>query len=349
MVLVFHVLASWRTPTTGAAFGTAGVTMFFTLSGFLITCILLEQRSAGLGRFYRNRALRLLPALVAMVAVVTPFQMALGIGTPGMALAPLVYMTNWVLVAGGRVFLLDHTWTLAVEEHFYLVWPVLLLVSRRWRDGPLMVICLGIAVSFGARLLLWVQGADPGRYAGTDIAIGPLFVGCLLAVLAHRGLRPVRLPWAPAAGVALVVATGVVFGGGELAQLLLVPVLVPWLTAVMIWSLCSTPSRMLESPLLRYVGRRSYGIYLWHPAVIVALLQWRSELTVFNATLAVVLIFVVAEVSWRLVELPFLRMKRRPPAEAERSGEPARRVEDGPRVEIGPLGRRQLVVVEHEQ
>src|SRR6185369_2522612 len=124
--------------------GWLGVDVFFALSGFLITSLLVEERERtggiALARFYARRALRLLPALVAMVAVcglavLLTSPRALVAGRAAFLAAVLLYVANWAIVAGYLVFALGHTWSLAIEEQFYVLWPPMLALLLRGVRG----------------------------------------------------------------------------------------------------------------------------------------------------------------------------------------------------------------------
>ncbi len=193
-VLVYHADVAWLPG------GFLGVDVFFVISGYLITSLLLAERSATgrikLRRFWARRARRLLPALFALLAVVAvvvlawvPDQQARLGGDVG---AAFTYSTNWYLifhqesyfVALGRPSLLRHLWSLAVEEQFYLAWPLifaagLALYGKRWFPK---VILVGALVSAVLMALLFIPGTDPSRvYFGTDTRAAGLLVGSLLA------------------------------------------------------------------------------------------------------------------------------------------------------------------------
>jgi len=179
--------------------GAIGVTMFFTLSGFLITTLLLREREAtgrvALGRFYVRRALRLLPALVVLVGVTSAYAAVTGSfeRTLGAALPVLLYVGNWVRTLRDTegLGLLEHTWSLSVEEQFYLVWPLAVLgasaVAARARqaEAVLAVAVAGSLASLLWRLQLW-DAAEPRwsaarLYNGTDAVADQLLVGAALA------------------------------------------------------------------------------------------------------------------------------------------------------------------------
>ncbi len=198
LVFGYHAERSWM-PRGGSI----GVTMFFTLSGFLITTLLLRERSRtgriSLRRFYRRRALRLLPAIVVLVAVTSAYSLVTGDQprTLDAAIPVLLYVFNWfralpeTLGSSGGYGLLEHTWSLSVEEQFYLVWPLAVLVAaalvpRRQQAWTTLVLAVGgSAASLLWRLQLWDvtdQRSSAARlYNGTDAVADQLLVGAALA------------------------------------------------------------------------------------------------------------------------------------------------------------------------
>jgi peptidoglycan/LPS O-acetylase OafA/YrhL len=321
LVVLCH-LYDVSTITGGAALGSAGVTAFFTLSGFLITSLLLAEHARSgridLGSFYARRARRLGPALVVVLVLVGSFEISAGFvgfnAVPPVAL----YFANWFGAAGGDLGLLPHTWSLAIEEQFYISWSILLILVRRWRWGPEVACASGILASFALRFLLWDDGANAYRvYVGTDTRADGLLVGCLLACCVRRGLKALPGGLATAATLGLVLAGTLdrTLAGTDL----LVPSVAPWLTALAIWAALSTPPRWMSTGVLCYLGRRSYAIYLWHFALLLALVNLRDS--TWMALLAVALAVGAAELSWRFVEYPFSNMgKGRPPAVAKAAG-----------------------------
>jgi peptidoglycan/LPS O-acetylase OafA/YrhL len=244
-----------------------GVTLFFALSGFLITASLLEEdRTKGavsLSAFYVRRARRLLPALLVMVPIVGIFQAAAGVAPLSVTGWALTYLGNVPLSHGADFGLLLHTWSLAIEEQFYLVWPVMFVLVRRWRTGPLLTLLISAAVvDVLWRASLVMGGASAARvYYGSDMWCSALLVGCALAVALHRGIQ-LRVRSA-------------------------------------------TVARVLTHPWLRYLGLRSYGLYLWHYPLVAGV--WLVTDSAAPRLLAVGLAFGLAEASWRYVEQPFMR------------------------------------------
>ena len=311
LVIACHWWGIDRGSARFSPLGSTGVTLFFVLSGFLITSLLVEEHATR-GRvwfaaFYRNRTLRLAPALFALVAVLWLLDRWTGART-----APIVpvlfYVANWAQAGGQQMGVLGHAWSLAIEEQFYLVWPAVLLLSMRRRWGPLVVTTVGIAVSTGLRFQL-AGGVHPSirAYYGSDTQAASLLIGCLLALLAHRGLPPLRVPAWLLTAVTLSLF-GAVLTRGLAVSHVLVPTIVPWIGAALIWAACCGPGGWLSGAFLGYVGRRSYGLYLWHyPAIALVATATRDSLA--WGACAVALTVGIAEVSWRFVERPMLRLK----------------------------------------
>lgn len=305
LVVACHVIDA-GSPSRAAPMGSAGVTVFFTLSGFLITSLLVEEHAKS-GRvrlfgFYQRRARRLLPALVAFLIVGGGVFTATGNAHLGQALVPVFYISNWWLVAGKPLGLYAHTWSLAVEEQFYLVWPWVLILTVRRRRGVEVVCVVGIVLSVAARFALWDHGGGAARvFFGSDTHADALLIGALLAVTTHRrGLPKCPAPL-PALGVAIMLATCVLTG--STATDLIIPTVVPWLTAMAIVGACSG-LRLLCDPIVGYFGRRSYALYLWHYPLV--LLADRAFASSRAALIAVVVAILLSEVSWWVIELPFL-------------------------------------------
>ena len=329
-VVLYHLDFSWMPG------GFLGVDLFFVISGFLITSLLL-QRSAGprrlsLGDFYRRRARRLLPALAATLVAVGAWSALVATDVIDNfrreVLAAGFYVSNWYLVlhqesyfeAFGRPSPLRHLWSLAIEEQYYLVWPVLLvvgLVATRRAPRLLPFVVLGVAVaSFVWMAVLYEPLTDPSRvYFGTDTRIGGLMLGSCLAMV----WRPWRWPMTERARwlLALVGLLGVIAfivamaRVGEfddsLYRLGFLWVSLFGVAAVAAVADKETPLALLlgAAPLV-YLGVRSYAMYLVHwpvivftrPGIDVPLEGWS------NVVLRIALIVVATEMLHRLVEVP---------------------------------------------
>jgi peptidoglycan/LPS O-acetylase OafA/YrhL len=331
-VMLFH--AGWRR----AEGGYLGVDVFFVLSGFLITALLVQERS-GTGRisllaFYKRRARRLLPALVLLLIAATIYGLALpnNIENQRMWLdeaAALFYFSNWVAAFGNwEVGMVAHTWSLAIEEQFYLLWPALFVAMlwrgvRRWT--VLGLLCAGILASAAVR---WVgieeSGVTTPRLAfALDTRGGALLVGCLLGVLVGWGLVPLKLR-----------RFGSAFAVGGLAVLLVAFLskryagappevytegftLVAFATAVVVLGVIMAPqgwvARCLSNRAFVWIGRVSYGLYLWHVPINVALRPGNITFGLSGAGLQVLrllLTLAVTTASFYLIEQPVLHGQR---------------------------------------
>lgn len=301
--------------------GRVGVTVFFTLSGFLITALLLrELETSGrmdLRGFYTRRARRLLPALLvflsSMVLVTLlsdrstapPWQDYLG---------AIFYVANYVISLRGHDNVIGHTWSLSIEEQFYIAWPFVVLLVLGSRRSPrrwmmlMSAALLGCVVSLALRLALW-DGGDGWRriYYGTDTRMDGLLWGCLLAIYMSR--RPTTRNRPVVALLSLGTIMALSFGTGR-TEHLWVPTCVPLLTVVAIWALCQQQGgRLMTNRVLRYFGRRSYALYLWHFPLFGAAVTLPSPVRWPAVALAALVSVLVAEMSWRCVEEPFLRFK----------------------------------------
>ena len=330
-VLLYHAQASWLPG------GFLGVDVFFVISGYLITSLLLvEWRQRGgidLPSFWLRRARRLLPALFLLIGVTLAFAVVFlpgeVAGLRSYAAAALGYVTNWYLVFHqssyfetlGRPSLFQHLWSLAVEEQFYILWPLLFAAMMRfWRPRYVVLVVLaGAAASALAMALQYRSDIDPSRvYYGTDTRAVGLLVGAVLAFLWGSGQLEGRV--GRANGLLLDIV-----GFGALAVLfcfcLRLDGFQPFLyrggfalvalTAAVVIAVAVHPRAHLMSALLgrqplRWIGLRSYGIYLWHwpifmvtrPRIDVPL----DGLPLLALRLAATLL--IAELSYRFVETP---------------------------------------------
>ena len=336
VVIAFH-LSPNRVPG-----GFLGVDVFFVISGFLITTLLLREGNrtgrVDLIGFWTRRARRLLPALVlvVVVSVVVAWLVSrdLLVGADRQTIGALTFSSNWLEISAGSDYF-DATspalfvtfWSLAVEEQFYLFWPLVLvgILAMTQRAVPRVRAAVGLAVASAVLMAArFVPGANPTRvYYGTDTHLFGLMIGAAVAfafagdvgVLAQRRWYRLRR-WVGFA--ALVGLVGLVFlldsdaavtyrGGLALASIL---------SAVVVASLpgpSTAFTRLARQPPLAWVGERSYGIYLWHWPVILlvaALLPATapgSDPTLLNVGLSLGVTFALAEVSYRWIEMPVRR------------------------------------------
>jgi peptidoglycan/LPS O-acetylase OafA/YrhL len=301
-VVVYHARPGWLRG------GFLGVDVFFVLSGFLITALLLrEHHSTGrvaLRAFWTRRARRLLPALHLLLAAVLAWEVLLRLaGLADLrwdALAALGWANNWLLVLHQQSYFasfaapdaLQHLWSLAVEEQFYLLWPLVVLTGLLRGRRALLCVLLAVAGSTAWCALAWNPGSDPSRvYFGTDTHSAGLLVGALLAV-AHQQFWPrvAKTPRSKAARAVsrrrarLALVAGLAALAGVLAAFVLLDETQPLLyrggltavalcTAVLLGVLLHPLGARLAAGFawapLRWVGTRSYGIYLWHWPVLV--------------------------------------------------------------------------------
>src|SRR5215210_7944964 len=320
--------------------GLLGVGVFFTLSGYLITDLLLGQREATgslkLGDFWMRRARRLLPALFLMLAVVVAWVTLLDRSQlpslRGDVLAAAAYVSNWWNIVREASYFarfgppppLDHLWSLAVEEQFYLIWPWLLWLGLRYVPGRHRMAGLtlaGAALSAAAMGLLYEPGIDPTRvYEGTDTRAFGLLLGAALAMVwPSRELRADRINLRgrlllDGVGViGLVVIAFLILRTREYSPFLYPGgiVLLSVGTVLALIALVHPASRLgvaVGWAPLRWLGVRSYGIYLWHYPIIVLTapsLQERASLSL--EVLQVVATVAVAALSWRFFEEPIRR------------------------------------------
>jgi peptidoglycan/LPS O-acetylase OafA/YrhL len=317
--------------------GFLGVESFFVLSGFLITSLLLvewqQHERISLTSFWMRRARRLLPALLLVIGIVVGFTVLVlpneVSGLTSDALASLGYVMNWHLILGSNSYfdpfarppLLQHVWSLAIEEQFYLLWPLLFIAGMRVlrRIGLLIAV---LVVALGSTLLmawLYTPGVDPSRvYYGTDTRATALLLGAALALVWLPGAVPAsqsrKVGW-------ILDIIGVAALAGLLASFLLIHDYQPWLyqggfavvsltTVGAIAAVAHPQARVLPGLLgvqpLRWLGERSYGIYLWHWPVFMVTRPY-SDIPfdgwqLFVIRLAIVL--VLTELSYRFVEMP---------------------------------------------
>jgi peptidoglycan/LPS O-acetylase OafA/YrhL len=304
-VAILAVLA-WHVGIPGMeGAGQAGVTLFFALSGFLITSILVEEHErAGrinFGRFYRRRAARLLPALVVLLAAASLMVLITRPAGGGIAiLASLFYVANWAQASHIDLFPVQHTWTLSIEEQFYVVWPLLLtallLVRRRW---ALYAIVAGFVASTALRYYFAPWAEDRALW-GTDTRADALLAGCAVAFLLTQ--RWIRLPLAAqvaavaAFGIMIVIGTVPVLLGGGLTIMAIS-------SALLVLGVATRPWSVLSWAPLRWVGSISYGLYLWHPFLFNAFSGLPHLVLVGPAVLAAV-------ASSRWIEQPIIRWAR---------------------------------------
>ncbi|WP_162940094.1 acyltransferase family protein [Gryllotalpicola protaetiae] len=322
-VVLFHL-------HVGFSRGDSGVDIFFVLSGFLITSILMRGARQGridFAKFYWGRALRLLPVYFAVMAVAVAIAVAwhLGGSTLRGALFSFLYVSNWAAGSGEGLGLLTHTWSLSIEEQFYLVWPLALIgivtVSRG--NGRKAAIGVGVltVLAYLALLACWFGGTSTTFAWNFTPARGmELLVGCSLALVVSE-FKGVRLPGAAwhlpdilgLASVAGLIAIANVQPHSEWFEMLVEWPLVAGVTALLILVCLNRDAKVTQRALslgpLTTVGKMSYGLYLWHFPVFfvidasIGLEHWSAKL------LAMGIVAAIVPLSYRFIEQPFLRLK----------------------------------------
>jgi peptidoglycan/LPS O-acetylase OafA/YrhL len=316
--------------------GFLGVDLFFVLSGFLITTLLLEEHvrtgRVSLRAFYRRRALRLLPALFVMLGILLALSLTSALARsspPGEmlfgALAGIGYFSNIVMAAEpGSVAMtseLRHLWSLAIEEQFYAIWPLVLVVLLAVRVRlALVVLAAGVVLTTAQQMHLYFSNVPWNRIGfGTDTRSVSVLIGCLFAVALVSGaggrLRSL-MRWCGPPAFAI---------GGALVlfnlerELFLGPLLVfATMSALVIVHVLDERSTLARALALRpivFLGAISYSLYLWHVPVYILLGAGQRPEAI--DLLALPLALSLATASYYLVEQPFLRRKHRPQPRAD--------------------------------
>ncbi|HWI31633.1 MAG TPA: acyltransferase family protein [Microbacterium sp.] len=339
VVVAYHLFPGWW-----FASGFLGVDVFFVISGFLITSLLMRPEAAlgtgpGLADFWRRRARRLLPALGLLLAVCCTVAWLIGgdvlVDLGRQVVGALTFSYNWVSMAVGADYfsatapeLFRNLWSLAVEEQFYVLWPLALPLVLVIRAVWVRVLVALAAAAGSAALMAAVVGGggDLTRaYFGTDTHAFGILIGVALAFMVAR--MP-RRAWMTKHAVRRLI---VVVGAAALLGLLVVACLTPadatatFPGALLAASLLSALAifcgvwpgswfgRALDNPLLKWVGDRSYGIYLWHWPLLVLLMAGlegsgpEAGVPLGVSLAALALTFIAATLSYRIVEMPFRR------------------------------------------
>lgn len=294
------------------------MTLFFTLSGYLITSILMSElqsrRRVDLKAFYARRALRLLPALGVVILAAPAIAWAARSPQPGYlwkAAAAALYIGDISRALGGDLGLLNHTWSLAVEEQFYLVWPLVLIISFR-RKAVVMSVAIATAVACLWRLSATPLIGDTWVHYAPDTQAFALLVGCFLAVAPLPAVgRKMNAFLLLSTFAALVVYSAWDFSPTVSGYLTTYGgVAVATMAGVLVHAARTTSSALLCEPAIRWFGGISYGLYLWHQ-VLLSIQPNGQELRGAWRLGAVALAVGVAWLSNRFVEQPFLRRKRK--------------------------------------
>jgi peptidoglycan/LPS O-acetylase OafA/YrhL len=339
-VIVFHLGFDW------APGGLLGVGIFFTLSGYLITDILLAQLSSRghikLASFWLARARRLLPALFVMLAIVLAWVTIFGPAQPDQfrkaVVSAVFYVNNWQQIFANVSYFarfapegpLNHLWSLSVEEQFYIFWPFLLLLGVKLvSERPLAsgvrprLALLTLAVAIASSVLMAVlyhPSLDPSRiYYGTDTRAGGLLFGAALAMvwpsrrLSRRITPGARRTLDGLGALGLLIIAVMIWRTGTYSSFLYQGgfVVLSLATVLVLMPLAHPACRLgtwLGFRPLRWVGVRSYGIYLWQtPIIVLTSPQGAHANSLVRDALQVAGIFGVSALSWRFVEEPIRR------------------------------------------
>jgi peptidoglycan/LPS O-acetylase OafA/YrhL len=328
-VLLYHVA-----PRTIRG-GFLGVESFFVLSGYLLTALLLDEhrRTGEIARraYAGRRVRRIYPAMLALLAALVVFVPILARSDahrlPGDVLSSVFGVTNWHLITDGSSYFnrlgnpsfVRHLWSVAIEIQFYVACPFLVGWLARHRPAvAARILAAGIAASALAMAVLY-RSPDPSRaYFGTETRVGALLAGCLVAVLLARGGDPMgrryRTMWSQLAGpLALAVLAVLVLFANETSRLLYPAGFLATQAATgTLIAVSLRPGRLtrfLGRSQLRWLGKRSYGIYLWHWPLVVLTLHWSSRLGAAVVTITAAL--VLGAVSFGVVERPFFHARPR--------------------------------------
>jgi peptidoglycan/LPS O-acetylase OafA/YrhL len=330
-VIAYHLNFDW------AAGGLLGVTVFFVLSGYLITDLLIAEfvttDRINFKNFWIRRARRLLPAMFTMLLVVitwvTIFEQAMLDRLEEDTVAAILYVSNWWYIfqelsyfeSFGPPSLLTHFWSLAVEEQFYILWPlgILLVMKMKVKEGSLFsMILLGAIASAAAMTIIYEPGTDPSRvYYGTDTRIFSLLLGASLAVIwPSRKLStnlPFEIRWKlDFVGLFALAFIFYMFWNTDQYQDFLYQggMVAMSVASLLVVAVIAHPSSKLNTVLsfkpLRWIGVRSYGIYLWHfPVIVLTSPQWGADApSLLRTTFQLVLILLFTSFSWTFIENP---------------------------------------------
>lgn len=329
-VIAYHLNMKW------AQGGLIGVAIFFVISGYLITDqILIQKQRFGkldLKDFWIRRARRLLPAMFCMLLFVAIWLLFLDpnrlLHLQGDYLSSLFYVNNWWLIfhqvsyfeSFGPPSPIGHLWSLSIEEQFYLLWPLLLLLTHR-RGRLFLFILIGAIASAAAMAFLYEPGADPSRvYYGTDTRMFGLLIGAALAVvwpsykLKQTVARSSRYSMNAIGAAGLLALIYMMYSMNEYDAWLYRGgfLMLSIITAVVIAVLAHPASRLgkiMGVRPLKWIGVRSYSLYIWHYPIIV-LTSPANQASAPNVYLVVVQVaasFVLAALSYKFIEEPLRR------------------------------------------
>ncbi|MGJ7911264.1 acyltransferase family protein [Neobacillus sp. LXY-1] len=334
-VIAYHLNFSW------ARGGFLGVNIFFVLSGYLITSIMLpaqgQRFTINLRDFWIGRIQRLLPAayvmILATIVWVTLFNRELLHTVRGDAISSIFYLSNWWFIfhkvsyfdSFGSPSPLKNLWSLAIEEQFYIIWPIVLAIGLNIfnKQSKFAIYVFSGAICSALLMgLLYEPGADPSRvYYGTDTRSFELLIGSWLALvwpMKRLSSKKLSVKLHKTLNITSIISLAIfiffvlfvdeyqtfLYRGGML--------LICTNAAVLIACVCHPASflgKLLSWKPLRWIGTRSYGIYLWHyPVIMISTPVYEiGNHTYWRVCLQLAFIFIIAELSYRFVEMPIRR------------------------------------------
>ena len=327
-VIIYHLNAKWLPG------GYLGVDIFFVLSGYLITTLLIleyeKTQKVNLAGFWSRRIRRLMPALFLVLLTIALYFALFAssfdrIGLRSDLTSALFYVANWGFIVEGQSYFTDfesvsyvrHTWSLAIEEQFYLVWPLTISLLFGFRKQKYIPILLASLIGCSIFLMGFLHQADPSRaYFGTDTRVHQVLIGVSLAFLLTGGLREKVLkigyqliPWAVAGITVCFIflddTTSFYYRGGSVAIALSTVALISGLEA-------DHPiQKIFQMKILVSVGLISYGLYLWHwPVIQIVRKEVGPVSELRNAIISVLITFAISAISYRCIEKPLRHGKQ---------------------------------------
>ena len=327
-VIIYHLNGNWLPG------GYLGVDIFFVLSGYLITTLLIleyeKNQRVDLVGFWSRRIRRLMPALfLILLAIAIYFAFFSSsfdrIGLRSDLLSALFYVANWGFIVEGQSYFEDfesvsyvrHTWSLAIEEQFYLIWPVAISLLFRLRKQRYVPVLLTLLIAISIFLMGFLHQSDPSRaYFGTDTRVHQLLIGVSLAFLLTGSFREKVLkigyqliPWSVAGIIVCFIflndATSFYYRGGSVVIALSTAVLISGLEA-------NHPiQKFFRLRMFVSVGLISYGMYLWHwPVIQVIRKEVGPTSNIRNAVISILITLVISAISYRCIEKPLRNGKK---------------------------------------
>ncbi|MBR7795682.1 acyltransferase family protein [Agaribacter marinus] len=329
-VIFYHLGFDW------AAGGFLGVCIFFVLSGYLITDLLADEwkqnNRINFKKFWIKRARRLLPAMLAMLILtfiwVLLFKPTIIASFKSDFIAALFYISNWWYIFQdqsyfetlGEPSLLTHFWSLAVEEQFYIIWPILMLLGLRYitKLSLIKIMLITASVSAILMMLLYQPGLDPSRvYYGTDTRAFSLLIGAALAIIWPSGQLARKIPQKLkhilniAGSIMLSILLVMLWTTNQYEPFLyyggmvILSIVTAMLIAVLVHP-ANSIGNLFNLPFLRWVGIRSYAIYLWHYPVIMLTTPAinTNGISFIRVTIQLAIILGLSALSWKFIEGP---------------------------------------------